>query len=133
MKFHRLTFRSLLCCLFLFAGFCSPPGSIRGAQSKKNSRRANCSGQGRRVLRSGSGYGSPRSQFEALQLYIKAFDLDPASRLLREVVASKYIETGRLKRALAVLKGKKKNPDLSADEKRLVAGIYFNLGDTLQR
>jgi tetratricopeptide (TPR) repeat protein len=131
MKLHYLALRSLFCCLFLLAGYCFPPGLTYVAQSKKTAADRIARAEAEECYIAALDMDHRGRDREALQLYKKAYDLDPASRLLRDIVAGKYVETRRFKQALAVLRRVRKNtPDLSSDEKRLVADIYFKLGDT---
>ncbi len=130
MKLHHQVLRFFVCFLFLLAGLCSPPGLINSATSGNTVARQEDRAEAERCYIAALDMDRRGRDREALGLYKKACELDPGSRLLRDIVARKYVEARRFKRALAVLKVKKNTPDLSVDEKRLVADIYFNLGDT---
>ena len=131
MKLHHRVLQSLFCCFFLLAGHCSPPGLTYVAQSQKKAADRISRADAEEYFIAALDMDHRGRDREALQLYKKAYDLDPASRLLRDIVAGKYVEARRLRQALTVLKVKNNTPDLSTDEQRLVADIYFKLGDTV--
>jgi tetratricopeptide (TPR) repeat protein len=58
-----------------------------------------------------------------------AFELDPSSSVLKEQMIRKYLENGKYAQALLVIKGERKNEDLSRVEKRTVATIYLKMGE----
>jgi tetratricopeptide (TPR) repeat protein len=130
MKPYHRDFRLLFCSLFLLTGLCTPPGLHPGASSGKATAGTAARDQAEELYIMALDREHRGQDREAFSLFKKALDLDPASHLLRRIVARKYAENGRLEQALAVLKGRGKHPDLSPDEKRLAATIYIALGDT---
>jgi tetratricopeptide (TPR) repeat protein len=71
-----------------------------------------------------------RGRFDdALQLYERAYGLDTSSKLLMEDVVRGYINTGRFKRAFEMVRNQEHKADLTADDKRFIAGVYWRLGD----
>jgi tetratricopeptide (TPR) repeat protein len=67
-------------------------------------------------------------QREAERLYERAFNLDRNSVELRNLLVRNYMDAGKPMQALLLVKGKKKNSELTTDEKRIVAGIYLKTG-----
>ncbi|NLG19517.1 MAG: tetratricopeptide repeat protein [Fibrobacter sp.] len=65
----------------------------------------------------------------AERYYEMAYELDPASRVLQEQVARKYIEGGKYSQALVLLKRDKKNSELDRESKRLVSTVYIKMGE----
>jgi tetratricopeptide (TPR) repeat protein len=66
---------------------------------------------------------------EAERLYERAYDLDPSSPELRDHLVRKYMGAGKFMQALLLVKGKEKKHALTADEQRMIAGIYLKMGE----
>lgn len=66
---------------------------------------------------------------DALDLYLDAYKLDPSSKVLRDIIIARYIESGRFTAALVLIKGQKKIHELNSEEKRMVAEIYLRTRD----
>jgi tetratricopeptide (TPR) repeat protein len=66
---------------------------------------------------------------EAERLYEMAHDLDPSSRVLRDQLVRKYLESGKFMQALLLVKGDRAVKDLDSDDKRILAGIYIKTGE----
>jgi Flp pilus assembly protein TadD, contains TPR repeats len=64
----------------------------------------------------------------ALHFYESAYDLDPKSQTLRDLLVEKYMVSSRYNQALLLIKGNKKNNELSDGNKRMLADIYMRLG-----
>lgn len=65
----------------------------------------------------------------AEKYYELAYSLDPSSKILRQQVVRKYVESGKYSQALLVVKENRKNEDLDEEEKRLVSTIYLKMGE----
>jgi tetratricopeptide (TPR) repeat protein len=59
--------------------------------------------------------------------YERALQLDPESATLKRLVVDKYIESGKYTQALLLIKGNRKNEELTREEKRLVSTIYIKM------
>lgn len=66
---------------------------------------------------------------EAERLYERAYDLDPSSPELCDHLVRKYMEAGKSMQALSLVKEKEKKHALTADEQRMIAGIYLKMGE----
>ncbi len=64
----------------------------------------------------------------AEHFYEMAYELDPDSDILRNVLAHKYVESGKYARALVLLKGDRSIEELDPEEKRRAAQYYFRMG-----
>jgi tetratricopeptide (TPR) repeat protein len=64
----------------------------------------------------------------AEHFYATALEFDPRSRVLRELLAAKYVESGKTTQALLVLKAGRDTSDLSRREKHLLSTVYTKLG-----
>jgi tetratricopeptide (TPR) repeat protein len=64
----------------------------------------------------------------ALFCYEAAYELDPQSRTLRDLLVEKYLSMSQVSRALVLVKNGKKEEALSDDDKRACAGIYLRQG-----
>ncbi|MBN1130275.1 MAG: hypothetical protein JXA71_14885, partial [Chitinispirillaceae bacterium] len=69
---------------------------------------------------------------EAERFYELASQLDPSSRVLRDQLARKYIESGKFMQALVLTKGDRTLKELDVEELRVVAGIYIKTGDFMR-
>ncbi len=63
----------------------------------------------------------------AEHFYELAYELDPASEVLRDILVKKFIISRKFKQALLLIKGEKKNEELSDGEKRVVASLYVEM------
>ncbi len=63
----------------------------------------------------------------AEQFYELAYELDPASVVLRDILVKKFIISRKYKQALLLIKGDKKNEALSDKEKRIAASLYVEM------
>ena len=61
----------------------------------------------------------------ALRYYTAAYTLDPQSRMLRDLLAEKFVQAGYSTRALLLIKGNRQAGGLTDADKRLCAGIYM--------
>lgn len=61
--------------------------------------------------------------------YEDAFQLDPDSKVLRDLVIEKYLKIGKYTQALLLIKRDRTNDQLNRDEKRLVSTIYIAMGE----
>lgn len=59
--------------------------------------------------------------------YKKAMALDPDAAILKKMVLQKYLEAGKYTQALLLVKGGRKNEELSREEKKIVSTIYINM------
>lgn len=66
---------------------------------------------------------------DAEEKYREAYRLDPSSKVLRNTLVARYLETGKFTPALVLIKGRKKNRELDSEDKRLVAEIYLRTRD----
>ena len=64
----------------------------------------------------------------ALRYYTEAYALDPQSRMLRDLLAEKFVQAGYSTRALLLIKGNRQAGGLTDADKRLCAGIYLREG-----
>lgn len=64
----------------------------------------------------------------AVHFYESASELDPQSQALRNLLVEKYLLSSQYDQALVLLKGNKKNSDLSDEDRRMLADIYLRLG-----
>jgi tetratricopeptide (TPR) repeat protein len=130
MNFHFRKIRLLLCGLALLTGLCTPPVLTGGRNPNMTTAERIAKEEAEQYYVLALNCDFRKMDNEALRYYKKAYDLDPGSRFLRGIVAGKYYKASRPDLALAVLKGKKGNSDLSPDEMRLAAAIYLDFGDT---
>jgi tetratricopeptide (TPR) repeat protein len=61
----------------------------------------------------------------ALQYYEKAYELDPESKILCDVLVEKYVYLKKYVKALLLVKGDRKIDDLSDEERKRVSSIYL--------
>jgi tetratricopeptide (TPR) repeat protein len=66
---------------------------------------------------------------EAERFYEMAYDLDTSSRVLRDQLVRKYLESGKFMQALILVKGNRQASELDPDDKRVLAGIYIKTGE----
>ena len=59
--------------------------------------------------------------------YERALQLDPESDMLKKLVLQKYLELGKYTQALLLIKGGRKNEELTREEKRIVSTIYIKM------
>ncbi|MBD3347456.1 MAG: tetratricopeptide repeat protein [Chitinivibrionales bacterium] len=64
----------------------------------------------------------------AERFYEMAYELDPQSAILKDILIRKYIESSKFTKALLLLKGDRKLSRLSEKEKRILTRIYIGLG-----
>jgi tetratricopeptide (TPR) repeat protein len=67
-------------------------------------------------------------QQAAEDYYETAYELDPTSTILRDVLVERYVNSGRFTQAILTIKGKRRNEDLSSNDKRLLAKVYIKMG-----
>ncbi|MDO5576757.1 MAG: tetratricopeptide repeat protein, partial [Fibrobacter sp.] len=65
----------------------------------------------------------------AEKYYELAYSLDPTSKVLREQVVQKYVESGKFSQALLLIRGNRKNEELDEEEKKIVSTIYLKMGE----
>ena len=65
----------------------------------------------------------------AERYYELAYQLDPESKVLKELIVRKYISSGKFAQALLLVKNNKSNAELDRDSKRLVSTIYLQMGE----
>jgi len=63
----------------------------------------------------------------AERFYEMAYELDPESKVLRDLLANQYLMSRKYKRALVLIKGQDKLENLSEDDKRTIAGLYMEM------
>lgn len=63
----------------------------------------------------------------AERFYEMAYELDPDSKVLRNLVANHYLLSQKYKRALVLIKGQKKLKELAEEDKKAVAGLYMEM------
>ncbi len=63
----------------------------------------------------------------AERFYELAYDLDPSSKVLRDLLVNKYVLSRKYKQALVLIKGQKKVDALTDDEKRIIANLYIEM------
>jgi len=63
----------------------------------------------------------------AEHFYELAYDLDPSSKVLRDLLVKKYVFSRKYKQALVLIKGQKKVDALTDDEKRTIANLYIEM------
>jgi tetratricopeptide (TPR) repeat protein len=64
----------------------------------------------------------------AIRFYEMAYELDPASKFLRNELIRKYIQNEKYTQALLLAKGEKDNSQLDTETKRIVSTIYLKMG-----
>lgn len=64
----------------------------------------------------------------AKRFYEMAYELDPTSKILRNELIRKYIETEKYTQALLLAKGEKSNSQLDSETRRIVSTIYLKMG-----
>ncbi|MFP4416633.1 MAG: tetratricopeptide repeat protein [Chitinispirillaceae bacterium] len=64
----------------------------------------------------------------AEHFYEMAYELDPESQLLLELLADRFVESGKYAQALVLVKGKKDIQELTEEQKRLVSTLYIRMG-----
>ena len=64
----------------------------------------------------------------AMHFYESACDLDPRSQTLRTLLVEKYLLSSQYSQALLLLKGNKKNGELTDEDRRMLADVYLRLG-----
>jgi tetratricopeptide (TPR) repeat protein len=69
---------------------------------------------------------------EAIEKYLESYKQDPSSKVLRDIIVSRYLDAGKFTSALVLVKGGKKNRELDTEDKRIVAGIYLRMRDFLK-
>ncbi|HUI91996.1 MAG TPA: tetratricopeptide repeat protein [Chitinivibrionales bacterium] len=65
----------------------------------------------------------------ALHYYEEAYRLDPGSGALRELLVQRYVFSSRFKQAIDLVKGSKKENELSDPDKSLCASIYMRMNE----
>jgi tetratricopeptide (TPR) repeat protein len=60
--------------------------------------------------------------------YEMAYEFDPSSKVLRNLLAGQYIESGKYTQALLLIRGSSKLETLAEDEQRMLATIYLKTG-----
>jgi tetratricopeptide (TPR) repeat protein len=68
---------------------------------------------------------------KALQYYQLAFKLDPESKSLRNILINRYVFSSKYNEAILLIKGTKKEEELSDEDKSLCANIYIKMGKYL--
>jgi tetratricopeptide (TPR) repeat protein len=64
----------------------------------------------------------------AIRFYEMAYELDPASKFLRNELIRKYNQNEKYTQALLLAKGEKDNSQLDTETKRIVSTIYLKMG-----
>jgi len=64
----------------------------------------------------------------AQHFYELAYELDPQSGILRQLLAEKHIQLGQFAQALVLIKGDKDIADLPVEQRRVVATLYMKMG-----
>lgn len=73
-------------------------------------------------------YDRRNVQQMAEHYYESAFEHDPKSKVLKELLVGKYIASKKYKKALVLIKGNRKLEKLSDGEKRNVSSLYLEMG-----
>jgi tetratricopeptide (TPR) repeat protein len=69
---------------------------------------------------------------EAQRYYEKAYRLDPLSIKLREKVVNGYLNAGKFEEALGLMKNSGNPGEMTADDRRILAGIYWKMGEFIK-
>ncbi|MBD3357396.1 MAG: tetratricopeptide repeat protein [Chitinivibrionales bacterium] len=64
----------------------------------------------------------------AEHFYEMAYELDPQSQVLRKLLASKYVASGKYSRALLIIKGRRELEELAPGEQKTIAHLYMKMG-----
>jgi tetratricopeptide (TPR) repeat protein len=64
----------------------------------------------------------------AEQCYALAYELDPRSEILKNILLNRYVGSGKYTQALLLVRSGKKERDLTEDDRRSLAGIYLKMG-----
>jgi tetratricopeptide (TPR) repeat protein len=64
----------------------------------------------------------------ALRYYEMAYELEPESKTLRQILVQRYIFSSKFNQALLCIRGAKREINLSDSDKALCAGIYMRMG-----
>ena len=125
---HTVSAVSLCIVLFLlFAGCVTPPFPVV-RPVPKTSREWNKKKRAEENFIKAREYEMIGYNHLALHFYESAYDLDPASQTLRDLLVKKYMASSQHNQALLLIKGNKKNNELSDGDRRMLADIYLRLG-----